>query len=299
MPIQPSLHALEQWRRSRSRFAAALLVATFRKWRQDKPRQWAAALSYYAIFSIAPILLLSVSVAGFFLKREEAQQRLVDQLGEWIGPTSAASLDELITRLNPPSSHLGVNLLATGLLLFGAAQGFSLLQEALNAIWLDQEARRGGIKAGMVRRLRNFLMVVFSGLLVLALMLANVSLRAVQERFGEFIPGIRLYQLLSFAILLSVVTMLFAAIYKWLPLVRIDWREVWVGALFTATILIAGQYLVSLYFIHSRVGAAYVAAGSIVASLFWLYCSAHIVLIGAEFTSVYATIREQMIGTDG
>lgn len=276
--------------------AVEIMVATARKFFADNCPQMAAALSFYTFFSLPPLLLLLLIVTGTVLEPEQVQSRLIAQIQDMIGPQGAEQVRTMLGALQQPEGRgLLPTLLGGGALLFGATGAFAQLQGAMNTAWqVQQDPARGDIRNFLVKRVFSLAMV----LAVAFLLLVSLALTAALAAFGAFIAGFgpgafseRLLLGLEHAIALSVITCLFAAMFKVLPDAQIAWRDVTIGAFVTALWFLAGRFVIGLYLGGTDPGTAYGAAGSLAVVLIWVYYSSMVFLFGAEFTHVYATRR--------
>jgi len=267
--------------------AVGLLRETFQEWKEDKVSRLAAALAYFTIFSIAPLLLIAIAIIGLVFGDDAAQGTLVGQLQELVGPQVAGILEGIIA--NAQQDAAGVSIINLAVLLFAASGVFAQLQDALNTVW-DVEPMPGqGLRQVLQKRLLSFGMVLGIGLILLLSLAASAALTVVTTFAAGLLPGFGLlWQLLNFAVSLGVITLLFAVIYKFLPDAKIAWGDVWIGAVVTALLFAVGNWALGVYFGNAGVGSAYGAAGSLVVLLIWIFYSAQILLIGAEFTQVYA-----------
>ena len=267
-----------------------LVKATFQKWQRDQSSQLGAALAYFTMVSLAPLLLVLVAVAGFFLGEGTVRAEIVSRVGQVVGGDGAQFVGTLINSISAPSSNVMATLIALGTALLAATGVFAQLQNSLNRIWRVQP-KPGGIKNMIVTRLMSFLLVLGVGLLLLALLVINTVLPAILAVVNDLLPAVGTFDLvriLNLALTFGVLVLLFAMIYRLLPDAQIHWRDVWTGAGVTAVLFTLGQLALGIYFANSTVGSAYGAAGSFVVVLVWVYYSAQIVLFGAEFTAVYA-----------
>lgn len=256
----------------------------------DNASVYAASLSYYTLFSIAPLLLIAISIAGFFFGEKAAQQGIAIQLEHFTGKDIAGAAQSLLqyANLNPESGFIAT---AIGLvtLIFGASGVFNQLQTALNAIWGVKPKAGLGIWGVIQARLLSFGMVFLMGALLLASLILSAVLSAIQKLLPDSFPFVSIFgQAFNLCLSFAVITFLFAAIYKVLPDVQIPWKNVWTGAVVTSLFFTLGKYLIGLYLGKSGVSSAYGAAGSLVALLVWVFYSAQIFLFGAEFTQVYS-----------
>lgn len=266
-----------------------LVKETAQHWSSDNAARLAAALSYYTIFSIAPILIIAIAVAGFILGRQTVQTRLLAQIQSYVGKSAA----DLIRSMIQESNNSGASILATGLgiitLLLGASGLFGQLREALNAIWRVEPGPSGSLLSTLSQRLLTFLMVLGVGLLLLFSLLLDTGISAVNHFSSGLLPGISLFwQIANQAVSFAIITLMFALIFKILPDTDIAWNDVWLGAIVTSLLFTIGKYLIGFYLGRAGTTSAYGAAGSLVLLLLWVYYSAQIFFFGAEFTQVYA-----------
>jgi membrane protein len=273
--------------RSKVGVAFALLKDTFSRWSEDEAPRMAAALSYYTAFSMAPLLILAISIAGLVLGREAAQGKIVEQIGGLVGKQSAVAIQDMIQAANRPTKGILASVIGIVTLLAGATGVFSELKSALNRIWRTQEY--GDLKNIIKKN------VVFLGMLLVMGFLLTVSLilSAVVAALGKFCGGLipipeLLLHIADFVLSLGIITVMFAAIYRFLPNTRIEWRDVWVGAAVTSFLFNVGKLGLGLYLGKSAVASSYGAAGAILILLLWVYYSGLIFYFGAEFTKLYA-----------
>jgi membrane protein len=267
-----------------------LLKEAYDGWSEDNASRLAAALAYYTVFSLAPLLLIAISVAGLVFGEKAAQGQVFAQLQGVLGPEAAQTIQSAIEK----SSNTGASTVSTiiGLvtLVLGASGVFGELQSGLDTVWEVQPKPGGGIVATVKRRFLSMTMVLGIGFLLLVSLLLSVAVSAAGQWLGNLLPGGEaLWQAVNFVLSLALMTLLFAAIYKVLPDVEIGWRDVWVGAAATAALFTVGKTLIGLYLGHSSVGSAYGAAGSLLVLLVWVYYSAQILYFGAELTQAWAS----------
>lgn len=259
-------------------------------WSRDYAPSMGAALSYYTIFSIAPLLLIVISIAGMVYGEEAARGAVFYQVRELMGDGAAVALQGLLASARKPAEGIVAALIGLALLIVGASSVFGELQSALDRIWRVPEQRKsGGLWTLLRTRLVSFAMIIGIGLLLIASLLAS-TLLAVLEKWWGALFGARalLASALNIGLSYLMVTVMFAMIYKIMPRVRIAWRDVWTGAAITSLLFTAGKYAIGLYIGTSGVSSTFGAAGSLVVILVWVYYSAQIFLLGAEFTWVYA-----------
>jgi membrane protein len=266
-----------------------LLKLTFTEWMNDNTFEWSAALAFYTIFSIAPVLLIAVGVASFFLAPETATTRIVGEMENLVGAQGANAVRQVIESSRGFGKGVWAVSLGIVTLITGATAVFGELQSALNRIW-DVEAKpdRGVIMSLIVDRLRSFSIAICVGFLLLVSLVISALISGLQNYMNNWLPGIPwVWQTANVVASFFVVAALFAMIYKFLPDVVISWRDVWIGAAVTALLFSAGKYLIGVYLGRTATASAFGAAGSLVVLLFWVYYSALISFLGAEFTQVY------------
>ncbi len=267
----------------------SLLKETFNEWQHDKVPILAAALSYYMIFSIAPILILVIAVVGFIVGEQIAQEEVFAQLESFFGSENAASIRTVLQNQFSPSSNITATIIAVVTILFGATTVFAQLKQALNLIWGVEPKPGRGVKSFIQTRILSILMVLGIGFVLLLSLIISSVLSGATTWLEKllFIPSF-VWSLVDLVISLSLTTLLFGQIYRVLPDVRIAWKDVAVGAGITAVLFTIGKSLISLYLGNSSIGSAYGAAGSFVIVLVWIFYSTQIFLFGAEFTQVWS-----------
>lgn len=258
-------------------------------WLDDRAPSHGAALAYYTLFSLAPLLLIVVSVAGLVFGAEAARGEIFDQLSGLMGPTSAAAIQQLLASVNWPAGSVMGTLIGIGIMIIGATTVFAELQNALDQIWEVPAEKRSGLWAMLRSRVLSFGLVLGVGFLLIVSLLFSAAVVALQKWWMPAMLGWEvLLSLLNITISFMLLVAVFAMIYKLMPRVRIAWADVWVGSLVTATLFTCGRSLIGLYLGHSAVASGFGAASSVVVLLVWIYYSAQIFLLGAEFTWVYA-----------
>ena len=275
-----------------------LLKSTFSGFNDNSSLLLAAALAFNAIFSIPPLLVIIIQAAGFFLGEEAVSGELSKQISTAIGPSAAVQIENIIQNAYVSEAGGIAFWIGIGTLIFASTTFFATLQESLNRVWNVKPKPNNSIVKMMKVRLFSFGIVLSIALLMLvSLMLSAVIsilsdyLRALFDQYLQFISPDVLYYLIKavdFILSISIITALFSLIFKYLPDASIRWRDVWVGALITASLFTIGKFLISWYISTSDPGSAYGAAGSIIVILVWIYYSSVIVLFGAEFTQQYA-----------
>jgi membrane protein len=269
-----------------------LVKETFSEWSEDKAQRLAAALAYYTIFSVAPLLVIAIAVASFIFSRfggQGVQSQVVAQIGAVVGAKGADLIQTMIQGALKPSSSILATVIGVVTLLFGATGLFVSIQDALNTVWEVTAEAGGGVLSMVKNRLLSFAMVLGVGFLLLLSMLISIVLSALTNYFGSFLPdALSFSKILNPIVFFVLITLMFAMIYKFLPDAEISWKDVWVGAAVTSFLFNIGKYLIGLYMANSSVASVYGAAGSLAVLLIWIYYSAIIFLFGAEFTQVYA-----------
>ncbi len=269
-----------------------LIKTTVIAWSDDYAPSMGAALAFYTLFSIAPLLLIVLSITGFVFGAEAARGEIAGQLQNLMGEQSALTVQALLQNVNKPSEGIMATIAGVLLLLIGATTVFGELQSALDRIWRAPERPPiRSIISFLRSRLLSFGMIFGIGFILMVSLIFNAALSAVSHwwslQFKEWF--IILYSVnLVFGFVMT--TAMFALIYKYIPSVKIRWGEVWLGALITAALFTVGKFLIGLYMTKSAVASGFGAAGSVVALLVWVYYSAQIFLLGAEFTWAYSII---------
>lgn len=272
---------------------AASLKATFKDFMRDKAPKRAAALSYYTAFALPPLLILITMVAGAIWSPDQVAQALERQFSGMIGPDGAATVRGMVASGDKANGALGTVLGLLGL-IFGATGALISLQDALNAVWnVKEDPKSGGIKGFLLKRLLSLGMILGLGFLLVVSLAASAALAAVSDMIGT--EGI-VMQIIGTGVSLAILSFIFAAIYKYLPDADVRWGDVWVGGVVTAVLLELGKLLLGLYLGAKNPGTAFGAASALAVILVWIYYSAMLVLLGAEFTQQYAARRGHVIG---
>jgi membrane protein len=278
-----------------------LLKTIVIKWLDDDPFQSAAALSYYTLFSLAPLLIISIAVAGFVFGHEAAHNQIVMTLQGLVGRESAEAVQAMIqSASNRPESGMLSSLIGGIVLLFGAGGVVGQLQTSLNAVWGVKAQSDSGVREFIRKRFISFAMVLAVGFLLLVSLTISALISGVAQFMGGLIGEAALIaHVLDVLLSFGFITLLFATIYKLLPDVEIQWNDVLTGAAMTSILFTIGKSLIGLYLGSSAITSIYGAAGSIITVLLWVYYSALIFLLGAEFTQVYAGMYGSGFGTNG
>ena len=268
----------------------SLLKATAFEWLDDQAPTLGAALAYYTVFSLAPLLIISIALAGLVFGAEAAQGQIFDQLRGLLGDAGGKAMQEIVQSASAePKTGVVATVIGFVTLLFGASGAFGQLQASLNIIWGVQPKPGRGI-LGIIRdRILSFGFILVVGFLLLVSLLLTAAIAFVGKQFGAMVPGMEaLIQILNSILSLAVITLLFGMMFKILPDANIAWRDVWIGALITALLFTLGKFALGFYLGRSGIASSYGAAGSLIVLLLWVYYSSQVVFFGAEFTQVYA-----------
>jgi membrane protein len=269
----------------------ALLKQTYRDWTDDKAPRLGAALAYYSIFSLAPLLVVCLGVAGFFFDGDRVFDELDSQLSQLLGKEGAAAVEGLLEAAQKPARGMIATITGAIVLLWGASGVFAQLQDALNTIWEVKPKPGRGIWGTLMSRFLSFTMVLGTGFLLLISLVLSTVLQAIGSWSSSSIGGPAwLLQLLNLVGSFGVITLLFAMIFKFVPDAVIRWRDVWIGAVATAILFIVGKWAIGLYLARGGISNSFGSAASFVLVLVWIYYSAQILFLGAEFTQAYATM---------
>lgn len=280
-----------------------LLIRTVKGWLEDKAPKQAAALAYYTIFSIAPLIIIVITILGFLYKDQDFGSLFMTQVSSLVGETGAAAFEGVVEAANKPEASVWATVISIVTLLFGATGVFVQLKEALNVAWGVEKQEGEGIK-GIVRvRAIAIAGVLVIGFLLLVSLFVSAFISGITSRFSSDILILSiLIQILNQVVAIGFVSVLFAFIFKFLPDVHVAWKDVWIGAIFTSILFNIGKYLIGIYLGNSNVGSVFGAAGSILVVLVWVYYSAQILLFGAEFTQVYSehfgSMKKQKVKLD-
>jgi len=266
-----------------------MISQTVQDWINDGALRLCAALAYYSVFSIAPLLIIAISVAGWVLGEDAVSGHLEGQLKAYIGSEAANAIQAMIKSASKPADGIMGMSVGIATLLLGASGVFGQLKDALNIIWDVPPKKGGGILSMIGARLLNFGMVLIIAFLLLISLLLSTALTAINTYASEWLQlPVAFWSLASLAVSLMLATFLFAMIFKLLPDARVQWREVWIGAFITAVLFEAGKWGLSLYLGRESMISSYGAAASVILLLMWVYYASAILLFGAEFTQVHA-----------
>jgi membrane protein len=284
--------AINKKRESFLGVSAVLFKQTFQKWVADKAPQLGAALAYYTVFSLAPLVLVLLAIVGLIFHNNPAGawNKITQQMSYFLDPSAVQVVQNIAQNASHPGKGLLATIIGIALALFGASGVFGQLQDALNTIWGVKRKSGGGIWGFLRSRFLSFAMV--SG--ICFLLLVSLTLESLLKAFSHYVRsilpgGIVLAMTVYLVFDLAMIILLFAIMFKYLPNAKIHWRDVWIGAVMTALFFVMGKWALGLYLGSGTVGSAYGAASSLITLLLWIYYSSQILLFGAEFTQVYAT----------
>jgi len=275
------------------------LKQTVTEFLDDDALRLSAALAYYSVFSLAPLLVISLAVAGMFLDEQAVRGQLDDQLKSSLGASGAFAVQDMVANARKPDTNALVSAAGVVMLLVGAGGLFGQLQDALNTVWGVKRKSGRGIMGLLKDRFLSFTMVLGTGFLLLTSMLLSAMLQGMSKWAGNIasLPP-EIWAVISFVVSFAVIVFLFAAIFKVLPDARVRWRHVWVGAVFTAALFVAGKAGIGWYLGREATASSYGTAGSLALVLLWIYYSSIILLFGAEFTQVWANSKGEEIQPD-
>ena len=271
------------------------------QWSEDNPFQSAAALAYYTLFSMAPLLLIAIAVAGLVFGREASQNQIIGAIEDLAGIQIARAIEAIVESAGQrPDSGFFATAIGMIFLLLGAGGVVGQLQHSLNTIWRVVPKSGRGIMGFLQDRLLSYAMVLSVGFLLLVSLVISAVLTAVSGIVGGYLPiDAATAHILDLVVSFAFITLLFAVIYKFVPEVRIAWRDVWIGAATTSLLFSVGKFLIGFYLGHSTVTSIYGAAGSLVTFLLWVYYSSLMFFFGAELTQVYATRYGSKVASAG
>jgi membrane protein len=272
----------------------SLLSQSFSNWNEDNATRLGAALAFYTVLSISPLVIFAIALVSLVVSRSSAQQLLLAQVQSLIGESGKDAVEGLLASGQRHDVGTLSSLLGIITLVFGASGVFTELRSALNTIWKVKPAAGSGLWVMVRERLFSFGMVLSVGFILLVSLLASSALAATTKFFSGFFPVAGVFwQVLNFVISFVGITVLFGLIFKYVPETPVAWRDVRVGAIVTALLFNLGKFLLALYLGRTTPGSAYGAAGSLVVLVIWVYYSAQIFFFGAELTHVYALSRDE------
>lgn len=277
----------------------SILRHTFLAWNAHDAPRLGAALAFYTILSLAPLVILTVAVVAIVFGHSTAQDQILEQVRELIGPQGAETVRMTIEHARQPSSGIFASAVGILTLFFGASAVFLELRSALNTIWEVKQIDDMSVLGIIKQRFFSFGLVLAIGFLLLVSLIINAALVAIATFFNDLLPMPEFaLSTMNFLFSFVAIAILFALIFRYVPDKRIEWREVWLGALATAFLFTVGKSLIGLYLGKASVGSAYGAAGSLMVVIVWVYYSSQIFFFGAEFTHAMAKHRERTYATD-
>jgi membrane protein len=265
-----------------------LLRASASKWVKHQAPRLGAAIAFYALLSMAPLMVLLVTIAGVVHGQSGAERKLLAQAIEFVGPQGVKAFQALIDSAPRPSHGIAADALALGISFFGASGVFLELRDALNSMW-DVPADPPGVRVLIYERLVAFAMILTTGFLLLTSLVLSTALSLIEHVFAELLPmPAWVLDILNTSVSILALTAVFALVFRFVPNSRMAWRDIWVGAVATSVLFTLGKAAFALYLTTTAVGSAYGAAGSLVALIAWVYYSAQIFLFGSVLTYLYA-----------
>jgi membrane protein len=265
-----------------------VIARSLAAWVEQRAASKGAALAFYTLFSMTPILVLAIALAGYFFGAQAAQGEMVEQMRTLAGPNGAQAIQALLAAAHDPASGFVATVIASVLLLVGATSVFAELKGSLDEMWGTGQRRRGSFTMLVRTRLLAFGLVLVLAFLLLISLVVSAAIALLERYAGAWASSTPAISTLSWLISFGVIASLFAVIYKMLPDVQLSWHDVWIGALVTAALFTVGKHAIGLYLGNGAVASSFGAAGSVVALLAWVYYSAQIFFLGAQFTRQYA-----------
>lgn len=267
-----------------------IFKTTFKSWNDKDPFRQSAVIAYYAIFSIPGLLVLIISITGYFFGRDAVNENIINQISSTMGANTATSIKEMLTKVSESKSSVLGSTISISVLLLGATGVFVELQKSLNDIWHVKLVKQNSIWLMVKARLFSFGLIVAIAFLLLVSLVVSTGLTALSGLIKGYTSDfmVIMFNILNFIFSLAVVSLLFAMMYKILPDAKIEWKHVWVGSLITGLLFTIGKTALAFYFGTADPGSVYGAAGSVILMLLWVSYSSMIVFFGAEFTAAYA-----------
>ena len=269
-----------------------LLLTTYKEWNEDDAPHLGAALAFYTILSLAPLLIIMITIAGWVLGQNNVSGQLMAQIQGLVGTEGAKAIEEMLKSASNSRKGVIANALGLATLLFGASSVLGELRLALNRIWKVSRREKEGVPEILKKQSRLFGLVLGCGFLLLASLVVSAALAAMGKFMQPAMPlPAFVVEAMTFLVSLAVITGIFAAIFRYIPEVKVAWSDVWLGAVVTSLLFTVGKFLIALYLGKAAVGSTFGAAGSLVVVLVWVYYSSQIVFFGAEFTQVYSKLH--------
>lgn len=273
-----------------------LIRQSYVSWNRNDPWARSATIAYYALFSLPSLLIIVVTVAGYFYGKKAVQGRITEEIGEFIGTESAKAIEGMVANAALNDSSTFAIIFGLAFLIFGATGVFFQLKAAMNNIW-NVAAKKNTVKRIVINRVISLGMVFVVGLLLLLALIISTVITAISEYLALLAPSVTtvLIKILDFLLSFTVITSLFAAIFKWLPDVKLRWKTTYLGAILTTVLFLIAEYAIGFYFGQSNPGSVYGGASSVVLILLWVYYTCMIVFFGAEFTVNYALHKKEKV----
>lgn len=270
-----------------------LLKTAAKRWNDRDPWRESAIIAYYAIFSLPGLLLIIITLAGYFFEESRISGYMNEQISEAIGKDSARQVQSVVNMAYDKSQSLFATIVGIATILFGATGIFYQLQKSLNFIWDVKPDSSSGIWQIVIARLLSFALIIFISFLLLVSLLVTTLISAVWKFIQDFLPEYLMFlsHVINFVVSLAIITVLFAIMFKYLPDAKIRWRTVWMGSLLTAFLFVIGKTALGIYFGQANPGSGYGAAGFIILILLWTSYTSMIIFFGAEFTRAYSDFR--------
>lgn len=269
----------------------SLIKKSVSAWIDDSATSLGAAIAFYTVFSLAPLLVILIAIAGFFWGEEAVRGEVVAQFGGLVGDSGATAVESIIESADKPAQGITAAVTSVIVLIVGSTTVFAELQGALDRIWEVPNTKKAkGVWNLLRARLLSFGLVLALAFLLMVSLVASTAISAFGQWVSGMLPGWEIIlQIINTVVSFGVLTLLFAMIFKFMPQAEVAWRDVWIGALVTAVLFEIGKYVIGLYMGKASIASSYAAAGSFVAILIWVYYAALVFLLGAEFTWAYAT----------
>ncbi len=267
-----------------------LFKSTFKAWNDKDPFRQSAVIAYYAIFSMPGLLVLIISITGYFFGKDAVNENIINQISSTMGADTASSIKEMLMKASQSKSSVIGSIVSIGVLLMGATGVFVELQKSLNDIWHVKLVKQSGIWLIVKARLFSFGLIVAIAFLLLVSLVVSTGLTALSDIIRAYTSEftVVIFNIVNFLFSLAVISLLFAMMYKILPDAKIEWKHVWVGSLITGLLFTIGKTALAFYFGTADPASVYGAAGSVILMLLWVSYSSMIVFFGAEFTAAYA-----------
>jgi membrane protein len=279
-----------------------LMKETFKQWSEREPFNNSIIIAYYTIFSLPGLLVIIINITGYFFEREQVTSQISSQIQGIVGGDSAKDIEEIVGNASKSEGSTLASILSVLTLMFGATGVFYQLQQILNKMWEVKPKPKGKFLKLIKDRVFSFGLILVVGFLLLVSLVLSAAITSLTDWASSYIPEALMvvFGFVDILVSVGVITVLFAAIYKFLPDAKIRWKEVWTGALVTAILFTVAKFLLGLYFSHSNPGSTYGAAGSIILIMLWVSYAGLILLFGAEFTQVHAAARgRKIVPTEG